>query len=83
MWRFVEETLKFHPRIIRFTKAGELGPNKLCIFFVRGYLEGPKYGPLTYAIGTQVTVHRSFPAIWRETIHRQKNFPPPKTQPFN
>jgi hypothetical protein len=26
---------------------------------------------------------RSFPAIWRETIHRQKNFPPPKTQPFN
>ncbi len=42
--------------IIRFTKAGELGPNKLFIFFVRGYLEGPKYGPLTYALGTQVTV---------------------------
>ena len=29
------------------------------------------------------TSQRSFPAIWRETIHRQKNFPPPKTQPFN
>ncbi len=27
------------------------------------------------------TSQRSFPAIWRETIHRQKNFPPPKTQP--
>jgi hypothetical protein len=29
------------------------------------------------------TSQRSFPAIWQETIHRQKNFPPPKTQPFN
>ena len=42
--------------IIRFTEAGELGPNKLFIFFVRGYLERSKYGPLTYAVGTQVTV---------------------------
>jgi hypothetical protein len=29
------------------------------------------------------TSQHSFPAIWQETIHRQKNFPPPKTQPFN
>ncbi len=42
--------------IIYFTEAGEVGPNKLFIFFVRGYLERSKYGPLTYAMGTQVTV---------------------------
>ncbi len=29
------------PKVLntRFTEAGELGPNKLFIFFVRGYLE--------------------------------------------
>jgi hypothetical protein len=29
------------------------------------------------------TSQRSFPAIWREKKNQQKNFLPPKTQPFN
>ncbi len=33
-------------------------------------------------LSQSTTSQHSFPAIWRETIHRQKNFPPPKTQPF-
>ncbi len=50
---YEEETItnqRLLPSIIRFTEAGELGPNKLFIFFIRGYLERSKYGPLTYAM---------------------------------